>query len=82
MINKYNELLEMLESKYKVDRFFYLGEETCCISNKNNYIASIYVEDSYLEISIKEVGTEEEVGSRRYKNIEYAYIFIERFLEE
>lgn len=82
MLGKYNELLEMLESKYKVDRFYDLGEESCFISNKNNYIASIFVKNDYLEISIKEIDTLDIVGIRGYKNTEYAYNFIERFLED
>ena len=82
MLNKYNELLEMLESKYKVDRFYDLDEESCSISNKNNYIASIFVKNDYLEISIKEIDTLDIIGIRGYKNTEYAYNFIERFLED
>ena len=84
MLKKYNELLEMLESKYKVDRFCDLGEESCYISSKNNYIASVYIESDYIQIFIDEKQEDEwyTIESRNYKNIKYAYNFIKRFLED
>ena len=84
MLEKYNELLEMLESKYKIDRFCDLGEESCYISNKNNYMVSIYIEVDYIQIFIEEKQEDEwyTVESRNYKNVKYAYNFIKRFLED
>ena len=84
MLEKYNELLKMLESNYKVDRFCDLGEESAYITNNNNYIASVYLKCDYIQIFMEEKQEDEydTIGSRNYKNIKYAYNFIERYLED
>ena len=83
MLEKYNELLEMLRKKYNVSAFCELETEySAYISNNNQYIVSVYVEDNYLEIFISEVDSDDTVESRNYKNVKYAYNFIKRYLEE
>ena len=83
MLEKYNELLEMLRKKYNVSAFCELETEySAYISNNNQYIVSVYVEDNYLEIFIAEVDSDDTVESRNYKNVKYAYNFIKRYLEE
>ena len=83
MLNKYNELLEMLSKKYNVSSFCELETEySAYITNNNKYIISVYVEDNYLEIFISEVDSDDTVESRNYKNVKYAYNFIKRYLEE
>ena len=83
MLEKYNELLEMLRKKYNVSAFCELETEySAYISNNNQYIVSVYVEDNYLEIFISEIDSDDKVESRNYKNVKYAYNFIKRYLEE
>ena len=83
MLEKYNELLEMLRKKYNVSAFCELETEySAYISNNNQYIVSVYVEDNYLEIFISEIDSDDTVESRNYKNVKYAYNFIKRYLEE
>ena len=83
MLKKYNELLEMLRKKYNVSAFCELETEySAYISNNNQYIVSVYVEDNYLEIFISEIDSDDTVESRNYKNVKYAYNFIKRYLEE
>ena len=83
MLKKYNELLEMLRKKYNVSAFCELETEySAYISNNNQYIVSVYVEDNYLEIFISEVDSDDAIESRNYKNIKYAYNFIKRYLED
>ena len=83
MLNKYNELLEMLSKKYNVSAFCELETEySAYISNNNQYIVSVYVEDNYLEIFISEVDSDDAIESRNYKNVKYAYNFIKRYLED
>ena len=83
MLNKYNELLEMLSKKYNVSSFCELETEySAYITNNNKYIVSVYVEDNYLEIFISEIDSDDTVESRNYKNVKYAYNFIKRYLEE
>ena len=82
MLNKYNELLEMLRKKYNVSAFCELETEHSAYISSNKYIVSIYVENDYLEIFITEVITSDTVESRNYKNVKYAYNFIKRYLEE
>ena len=83
MLEKYNELLEMLRKKYNVSAFCELEtEHSAYISNNNQYIVSVYVENDYLEIFITEVDSDDTVESRNYKNVKYAYNFIKRYLEE
>ena len=83
MLEKYNELLEMLRKKYNVSAFCELETEySAYISSNNQYIVSIYAEDDHLEIFITEVVTADTVESRNYKNVKYAYNFIKRYLEE
>ena len=82
MLEKYNELLEMLKKKYNVSAFCELETEySAYISNNNQYIVSVYVEDNYLEIFISEVDSDDAIESRNYKNVKYAYNFIKRYLE-
>ena len=85
MLEKYNELLEMLESKYNVSAFCELETEySAYVTNKNNYMATIYLETDYIQIFIEEEQEGEwyTIESKNYKNIKYAYSFIKRFLEE
>ena len=82
MLEKYNELLEMLEKKYNVSAFCELETEYSAYITSNKYIVSIYVEDDHLEIFITETVTSDTVESRNYKNVKYAYNFIKRYLEE
>ena len=85
MLNKYNELLEMLSKKYNVSAFCELETEySAYITNNNKYIASIYLETEYIQIFIEEEqeGDWYTIESRNYKNIKYAYNFIKRFLED
>ena len=83
MLEKYNELLEMLSKKYNVSAFCELETEySAYITSNNKYIVSIYPEDNYLEIFIAEVDSDDTVESRNYKNVKYAYNFIKRYLEE
>ena len=83
MLDKYNELLEMLSKKYNVSAFCELETEySAYITNNNKYIASIYIEDNYLEIFISEVDSDDTIESRNYKNVKYAYNFIKRYLED
>ena len=82
MLNKYNELLEMLRKKYNVSSFCELETEYSAYISSNKYIVSIYVESDYLEIFISEAVTSDTVESRNYKNVKYAYNFIKRYLEE
>ena len=82
MLEKYNELLEMLRKKYNVSAFCELETEYSAYIASNKYIVSIYVENDYLEIFITEAVTSDTVESRNYKNVKYAYNFIKRYLEE
>ena len=83
MLEKYNELLEMLRKKYNVSAFCELETEySAYVTNNNKYITSIYIEGDYLEIFISEVDTDDTVESRNYKNVKYAYNFINRYLED
>ena len=82
MLNKYNELLEMLSKKYNVSVFCELETEYSAYITSNKYIVSIYPEDNYLEIFISEVDSDDAIESRNYKNVKYAYNFIKRYLED
>ena len=82
MLNKYNELLEMLSKKYNVSAFCELETEYSAYITSNKYIVSIYPEDNYLEIFISEVDSDDAIESRNYKNVKYAYNFIKRYLED
>ena len=82
MLNKYNELLEMLSKKYNVSAFCELETEYSAYITSNKYIVSIYPDDNYLEIFIAEVDSDDAIESRNYKNLKYAYNFIKRYLDE
>ena len=84
MLNKYNDLINMLIARgYNVSEFEELGEEySAIIDNNTNIFANIYLEDT-IEIYIH---NEEEDGecieSRNYVNSKYAYNFIKKYLED
>ena len=84
MLNKYNELLEMLKEKYNVSEFCELETEYSAYIDNNNIIVSIYLENEGIEIYIQEKGEEENLAieSKTYKNVKHAYNFIKRYLED
>ena len=83
MLNKYNELLNMLSNRgYNVSEFEELGEEySAIIDNNTNIFANIYLEDT-IEIYIHNEEDDECIESRNYVNSKYAYNFIKKYLED
>ena len=84
MLNKYNDLINMLIARgYNVSEFEELGEEySAIIDNNTNIFANIYLEDT-IEIYIFNKKYEDEcIESKNYKNTKYAYNFIKKYLEE
>ena len=83
MLNKYNDLINMLMVRgYNVSEFEELGEEySAIIDNNTNIYANIYLENT-LEIYIHNGEDDECIESRNYVNSKYAYNFIKKYLEE
>ena len=83
MLNKYNDLINMLIARgYNVSEFEELGEEySAIIDNNTNIFANIYLEDT-IEIYIHNGEDDECIESRNYKNTKYAYNFIKKYLED
>ena len=84
MLNKYNDLINMLIARgYNVSEFEELGEEySAIIDNNTNIFANIYLEDT-IEIYIFNKEYEDEcIESKIYKNTKYAYNFIKKYLED
>ena len=84
MLNKYNDLINMLMVRgYNVSEFEELGEEySAIIDNNTNIFANIYLEDT-IEIYIFNKEYEDEcIESKHYKNTKYAYNFIKKYLED
>ena len=84
MLNKYNDLINMLIARgYNVSEFEELGEEySAIIDNNTNIFANIYLEDT-LEIYIHNEEKDDEcIESRNYVNSKYAYNFIKKYLED
>ena len=84
MLNKYNDLINMLIARgYNVSEFEELGEEySAIIDNNTNIYANIYLENT-LEIYIHNEEKDDEcIESRNYKNSKYAYNFIKKYLED
>ena len=83
MLNKYNDLINMLITRgYNVSEFEELGEEySAIIDNNTNIYANIYLENT-LEIYIHNGEDDECIESRNYVNSKYAYNFIKKYLED
>lgn len=83
MLNKYNDLINMLIARgYNVSEFEELGEEySAIIDNNTNIYANIYLENT-LEIYIHNKEDDECIESRNYVNSKYAYNFIKKYLED
>ena len=84
MLNKYNDLINMLIARgYNVSEFEELGEEySAIIDNNTNIFANIYLEYT-IEIYVFNKEYEDEcIESKNYKNTKYAYNFIKKYLEE
>ena len=84
MLNKYNDLINMLIVRgYNVSEFEELGEEySAIIDNNTNIFANIYLEDT-IEIYIFNKEKDDEcIESRNYVNSKYAYNFIKKYLED
>ena len=84
MLNKYNELLEMLEKEeYIVDRFECNEQYEAYVSD-NNYTIGIYLEDDAIEVYVHDDDDDDEecLESKKYLNIKFAYNFIKRYLED
>ncbi|MDY3801428.1 MAG: hypothetical protein SOZ95_05295 [Bacilli bacterium] len=84
MLNKYNDLINMLIARgYNVSEFEELGEEySAIIDNNTNIFANIYLEDT-IEIYIFNKEKDDEcIESRNYVNSKYAYNFIKKYLED
>lgn len=83
MLNKYNDLINMLIARgYNVSEFEELGEEySAIIDNNTNIFANIYLEDT-IEIYIHNGEDDECIESRNYVNSKYAYNFIKKYLED
>ena len=83
MLNKYNDLINMLIARgYNVSEFEELGEEySAIIDNNTNIFANIYLENR-LEIYIHNGEDDECIESRNYVNSKYAYNFIKKYLED
>ena len=83
MLNKYNDLINMLIARgYNVSEFEELGEEySAIIDNNTNIFANIYLEDT-IEIYIHNGEDDKCIESRNYVNSKYAYNFIKKYLED
>ena len=83
MLNKYNDLINMLITRgYNVSTFEELDNEySAIIDNNTNIFANIYLEDT-IEIYIHNEEDDECIESRNYVNSKYAYNFIKKYLEE
>ena len=84
MLNKYNDLINMLIARgYNVSTFEELDNEySAIVYNNSNIYANIYLENT-LEIYIhNEEKNDECIESRNYVNSKYAYNFIKKYLED
>lgn len=80
MLNKYNELLEMLEREEYIVSRFECNEQYEAYVSDNNYTIGIYLEDDAVEIYVHD--EEECLENKKYLNIKFAYNFIKRYLED
>ena len=88
MINKYYELLNLLENNGYVTSLFeeYINDivvETAIVSNKDYYI-DIVPTDDYIEITVTYTNKEEyeTIEIRKYKNVKSAFNYIRKYMEE
>ena len=83
MLNKYNDLINMLIARgYNVSTFEELDNEySAIVYNNSNIYANIYLENT-LEIYIHNEEKDECIESRNYVNSKYAYNFIKKYLED
>ena len=79
MLNKYNQLIKMLQEEcYKVDLIDNDGEETAYISNNNSLIVTLSIEDNKLHVYVEEFDTE--ISTKQYTTVKRAYNFINKIL--
>ena len=83
MLNKYNQLLDMLRLKgYNVSEFECMSEQNAIISNNiDNYIDILLLENE-IEIYLYNIDIEEHQEIKTYKNIKSAYNYIIKHLED
>ena len=88
MINKYYELLKLLENNGYVTSLFeeYINDivvETAIVGNKDYYIDIVPIDD-YIEITVTYANKEEyEVSEvKKYKNVKSAFNYIRKYMEE
>ena len=89
MLNKYNQLIEMIRdlNKYNINSFCDLGTEyTTYIDKGIEKSISISINENKLELTLTlyfdEDGIYEDVETKFYKNIKSAYNYIVKMLED
>ena len=89
MLNKYNQLIEMIRdlNKYNINSFCDLGTEyTTYIDKGIEKSISISINENKLELTFtlyfNEDGIYEDIETKYYKNIKSAYNYIIKMLED
>ena len=89
MLNKYNQLIEMIRdlNKYNINSFCDLGTEyTTYIDKGIEKSISISINENKLELTFTlyfdEDGIYEDIETKYYKNIKSAYNYIIKMLED